>query len=212
MADTVDGGQEVLDPAAAEEAAVPEAGQTPEPLTLAQVEQRLEEQRRFFQSQLDKREAQILRRLTKQEQVKAVADKHKLTPEALAELQGALKDDEPESKAEPDKPEEKQASAEPTSEQVNAVAQKLYERYGITGDDPEVELLDTAGSAQDFLDSIIFAGRTKQQRLKAGATEQRRSPARAPAMTPAGGRAQERAFGKTKSDLLAAEVDAMFNK
>lgn len=212
MADTVEDGQDVLDSTAAEEAAVPEAGQKPEPLTLAQVEQRLEEQRRYFQSQIDKREAQIMKRLTKQEQVKAVADKHKLTPEALAELQGALKDDEPAAETEPAKPDEKQTSAEPTSEQVNAVAQKLYERFGLTGDDPEAEMIDTTGSAQDFLDSIIVAGRMRQKRLKSGETEQRRSPARAPGMAPAGGRAQERAFGKTKSDLLAAEVDAMFNK
>jgi len=207
MADDVTEDQDVLDESTTEEVATPTAGQS-ETLTLAQVQQLLDAQARRIQSQMDKREAGLLKRLTRQDQLKAVQEKHKLSPEALADLQGALKDDDAEAETETQKPDRKVEG--PTDEQVNATAQRLYEKYGISGDDPEAELIDVSGTAEDFIESIIHAGRTRQARLKQGATEQRRSPARAPGLAPAGGRAQERAHGKSKSDLLEAEIDRMF--
>lgn len=210
MADDVTEDQDVLDESTTEEVATPPAGQS-ETLTLAQVQKLLDEQARRIQSQMDKREAGLLKRLTRADQVKAVQEKHKLTPEALADLQGALQDDDAEAETETQKPDRK-AEAGPTDDQVNATAQRLYAKYGISGEDPEAALIDVSGTAEDFIESIIHAGRTRQARLKQGATEQRRSPARAPGLAPAGGRAQERASGKSKSDLLEAEIDRMFAK
>lgn len=209
MADDVTEDQDVLDESTTGEVATPAAGQ-PETLTLAQVQKLLDEQARRIQSQMDKREAGLLKRLTRADQLKAVQEKHKLTPEAVADLQGALKDDDAEAAPEAQKPDRKVEG--PSDEQVNATAQRLYEKYGISGDDPEAALIDVTGTAEDFIESIIHAGRTRQARLKQGATDQRRSPARAPGMTPGGGRPVERAAGKSKSDLLEAEVDRMFSK
>lgn len=211
MADDVTDDQDVLSETPTEEVGDKATGQQPEMLTLAQVQQMLDAQARRIQSQLDKREAGLLKRLTRADQLKAVQDKHKLTPEALADLQGALKDDDAEAETETQKPDRK-VEAGPTDEQVNATAQRLYAKYAISGDDPEAALIDVSGTAEDFIESIIHAGRTRQARLKQSATEQRRSPARAPGMTPGGGRPMERATGKSKSDLLEAEIDRMFGK
>lgn len=211
MADEVTENQDVLDESTTEEVGDKSTGQQPETLTLAQIQKLLDEQARRIQSQLDKREAGLMKRLTRADQLKAVQEKHKLTPEALADLQGALKDDDAAAAPETQKPDRTTIEG-PTDEQVNATAQRLYAKYGISGDDPEAALIDVTGTAEDFIESIIHAGRTRQARLKQGATEQRRSPARAPGMTPGGGRPVERAAGKSKSDLLEAEIDRMFSK
>lgn len=210
MAGTGDDGQDVQAGADVEETTEQATGQ-PETLTLADVRLLLEEQARRFQSQMDKREAGLVRRLQRQEQVKGIAAKHGIKDEALTELQGALKEDDApadEPLAKPDR----QSDAGPNDEQVNAAAQRLYGKYGLTADDPEIEMIDTSGSADDFIESIIHAGRTRQARLKGDTLQLRRTPARTPGLTPAGGRAVETAFGKSKSDLLEAETDAMFRK
>ena len=214
MADTVADDQDVLDDETTGEVVEESAGQKPETLTREQVQQLLDERdRRLRQSMLDSFQARLNKTLSKDRQVADVKKKHNLTDEALQELRGALgvTDDEPKESEEAAKPDRK-AEAGPTDEQVNATAQRLYAKYGISGEDPEAELIDVSGTAEDFIESIIHAGRTRQARLKQGATEQRRSPARAPGLAPAGGRAQERASGKSKSDLLEAEIDRMFAK
>ena len=210
MAGTGDDGQDVQAGADVEETTEQATGQ-PETLTLADVRLLLEEQARRFQSQMDKREAGLVRRLQRQEQVKGIAAKHGIKDEALTELQGALKEDDApadEPLAKPDR----QSDAGPNAEAVNATAQRLYAKYGIEPDDPEIEMIDVSGSADDFIESIIHAGRTRQARLKGETLQLRRTLARTPGLAPAGGRVVETAFGKSKSDLLEAETNAMFSK
>lgn len=205
------------EPAAIEETPGPESVQAEAsavetPLTLAQVQKILEERdqqwERKFQSQMDKRETSIVKRLREQgahaQQVADVAQKNGLTKEQAATLQQALMNDalqaalkEEEAQAQP------QPNGAPTIEQINAQAMQLATKYGLTENDPEAQAINNTGTLEEYFDSIREAGLMKRLRLK---QQPQSDPSRSPGTMPTGGRAPN------YPDLKDVRADALYDR
>jgi len=197
--------------------AQPETSTTEQPLTLAQVQKILEERdlqwERKFQSQMDKRESSIVKRLREQgahaQQVADVAQKNGLTKEQAATLQRALMDEAVQSALkENDETTQQQPAPNgmPTEEQITAQAMSLAQRYGLTAADEEVKLIKNTGTLEEYFDSIREAGIRRQLRIE---VEKKGNPRRSPGVTPNGQAAAKAAFGMSRSDMLEAEIQRM---
>lgn len=99
----------------------------------------------------------------------------------------------------------------PDAQAVTAAGQTIAEKYGLTKDAPELALIVTDGSPQDYLRSIEYAGKLYEQRVK-GAPKggPQPKPSRSPAMLPSGGRTQPDKGKLSRSAALEAEARKMF--
>jgi hypothetical protein len=220
MPDNNGNGLMIGEPTGAEEVSGPESVQAEAstvetPLTLAQVQKILEERdqqwERKFQSQMDKRETSIVKRLREQgahaQQVADVAQRNGLTKEQAATLQQALMNDalqaalkEEEAASAP--AENGQGQGGPTIEQINAQAMQLATKYGLSENDPEVDTIKNDGTLEEYFESIREAGIMKRLRLK----QTQSDPSRSPGAMPTGGRAPN------YPDLKDARADALYDR
>jgi hypothetical protein len=189
-----------------------EASEVEQPLTLAQVQKILEERdqqwERKFQSQMDKRETSIVKRLREQgahaQQVADVAQRNGLTKEQAATLQQALMNDALQAALkEEEQPPAGTAPAAPSVEQINAQAMQLATRYGLTENDPEVATIKNDGTIEEYFDSIREAGLMKRLRLK---QQPPSDPSRSPGAMPTGGRAPN------YPDLKGVRADELYDR
>lgn len=216
------GGQPVSQPQGGESAA-----QTQEqaPLTLAQVEQVVrnilgdsladygERQSRTLQSQLDKREAGITKRLREQlsqaEKFATLAKGRGIDEKEAAALQGALvndalqamladEDDQDEGRGtSPRRGRAAQYDLDDVDEReaVTEQGRFVWEMSGLEQGDPEVASIATNGTPQQYLQSIYQAGIKKALRLQGGQQQAATQPpppanaARIPALGADGSRA-----------------------
>lgn len=189
--------------------------EAPRQLTLADVQQLLAQQEqktlRAIQSHTARAENRIASRFNTANDAYAKAaalavkkgfvpaDKQADYTEALRQeaLTGALLPDAPGADSQPQPPTESDGEVPPEVMQVNQKAAQLYQKYGLTADDPELAEIKTDGTAEQFLDSIREAGADKKARLKTSpppATTEaaRRLAARTPAVSGGGGRPPSR--------------------
>jgi hypothetical protein len=206
------GAEEVSEP----ESVQAEASKVETPLTLAQVQAILEERdqqwERKFQSQMDKRETSIVKRLREQgahaQQVADVAQKNGLTKEQAATLQQALMNDALQAalKEEEAAPQVAAANGQgqggPTVEQINAQAMQLATKYGLTNNDPEVATIKNDGTLEEYFESIREAGIMKRLRTK----QTQSDPSRSPGAMPTGGRAPN------YPDLKSVRADELYDR
>jgi hypothetical protein len=220
MPDNNGNGLMIGEPTGAEEVSGPESVQAEAstvetPLTLAQVQKILEERdqqwERKFQSQMDKRETSIVKRLREQgahaQQVADVAQKNGYTKEQAATLQQALMNDAlqaalKEEEAESAPAANGQGQGGPTVEQINAQAMQLATKYGLSENDPEVDTINNQGTLEEYFESIREAGIMKRLRLK----QPQSDPSRSPGAMPTGGRAPN------YPDLKDARADALYDR
>jgi hypothetical protein len=142
----------------------------------ALIEQRVstayQQWQREVQSQLDKRESGLSKRMREQiAQATAFAAAAKgrgLTDEQVAALQGdlvskgiaALLPEEEE-----DDRKGRQPSQEPDIDSINRKGQNIFDKYELSEDDPEYKLINIKGSPEQYYESIRFAGLRKQIRV-----------------------------------------------
>jgi len=215
------GGQPATQPQGGESAA-----QTQEqaPLSLAQVEQVVrsilgesladygERQSRTLQSQLDKREAGITKRLrdqlTQAEKFAQIAEQRGVDKNQAAALQGAFVNDALQAMlAEEEQDEERGTSRKGRAVQddLNDVDEReavteqgrfVWEMSGLEQGDPEAASIVTNGTAQQYLNSIYQAGIKKALRLQGTGQPAQQPPppasaARLPALGTDGSRAPQ---------------------
>jgi hypothetical protein len=224
MQDNSGNGLMIGEPTGAEEVSGPESVQAEAstvdtPLTLDSILKVLDERdkkrdqeiARLVQSQKDKIESSVIKKLREQgahaQQVADVAQRNGLTKEQAATLQQALMNDalqaalkEEEAASAP--AENGQGQGGPTIEQINAQAMQLATKYGLSENDPEVDTIKNDGTLEEYFESIREAGIMKRLRLK----QTQSDPSRSPGAMPTGGRAPN------YPDLKDVRADALYDR
>lgn len=210
------------------QAAAPSEPAAPAYLTRAEFDQLMAQERaanaRLAQSQADKAASAIQRRYQAAQdgytRAAEIAVKRGYIPADKAEayaqdlrnaaMQDALTPEPPAQRGQQQRPGGQAPNQAPPDdsdpgdadvERVNARAAQLAQQFGLAGGDPELEHVYTAGTPEEYLASIAFAGRAKQRRLAAaggaaGQSDQpeseatpaprRNAAARAPSVSPTG--------------------------
>lgn len=206
-------------------------------LTLAQVQEILtqafqqydQQNRRSQQSQLDKREARLQKWLRQQSrQIESLVDvakqagglddaQTKTLRSSLKQqlVDAALERSHPKRKAfdfEDDEDDEELEQPQYQSYDRDAVMQQateIWDYYELDRDDPEIALINTHGSPDEYLKTIDYAGRLRKMRLASAPKTQKqpkkpesdedgpdKSSVRSPAVTPGGKKATSNPIAK----------------